>query len=104
MTNHFEPDGKGKYILLSFFPLALPLGQLPILKIDGEVFCQSNALTGYAAKLAGLPELTAVEELRSCMVIETINEAFEGLVTTAFPAAMAVPDPGKFNDCSIFAK
>lgn len=95
---------KGNIFYYLFAPLALPLGQLPILKIDGEVFCQSNALTGYAAKLAGLPELTAVEELRSCMVIETINEAFEGLVTTAFPAAMAVPDPGKFNDCSIFAK
>ncbi|KAE8883173.1 hypothetical protein PF005_g22601 [Phytophthora fragariae] len=33
---------------------SLPLGQLPILEVDGVVFTQSHAITRYAGRLAGL--------------------------------------------------
>lgn len=36
----------------------LPLGQLPVLQVDGTIYAQSMAIARYAAKLAGLYQRT----------------------------------------------
>ncbi|KAG7378751.1 hypothetical protein PHYPSEUDO_009525 [Phytophthora pseudosyringae] len=38
---------------------ALPLGQLPILEVDGEVFTQSHAITRFAGRVGGLYPVSA---------------------------------------------
>ncbi|EGZ28028.1 hypothetical protein PHYSODRAFT_554350 [Phytophthora sojae] len=38
---------------------SLPLGQLPILEVDGEVFTQSHAIARYAGRLGGLYPVSA---------------------------------------------
>jgi glutathione S-transferase len=67
----------------------LPLGQLPILKVDGETYVQSVAIMRYAAARAGLPALNPVQELRSNMLVDTLNEVFKKTVLPAFAAANA---------------
>uniref|UniRef100_K3WK10 Glutathione S-transferase n=1 Tax=Globisporangium ultimum (strain ATCC 200006 / CBS 805.95 / DAOM BR144) TaxID=431595 RepID=K3WK10_GLOUD len=59
--------------------VSLPLGQLPILEVDGVVFSQSMAISRYAAKVAGLYPADAVQALRVEMISETLLE----LATTA---------------------
>jgi glutathione S-transferase len=49
-----------------------PLGAVPVLKVDGVDYCQSVAMTRYAAKLAGFYpddplEALAVDEAMDCM-------------------------------------
>ena len=51
--------------------LALPLGQLPILKIDGVMYCQTQAINAYCGKLAKLQALGDIEELKNHMMNET---------------------------------
>merc|ERR1712061_809439 len=48
----------------------LPLGQLPILKIDGVMYCQTQAINAYCGKLAKLPALSDIEELKNHMMNE----------------------------------
>lgn len=60
----------------------LPLGQLPVLEIDGTTYSQSMALARYAAKLSGLYPPDAVGALRVDMIIETLVD-----LTTAFATA-----------------
>merc|ERR1712151_94198 len=67
----------------------LPLGQLPILKVDGETFCQSVAIMRFAAAQAGLPALDAKQELRSNMLVDSMTEIFDKTVGPAFAAANA---------------
>jgi len=64
----------------------LPLGQLPVLKIDGVMYCQTQAINAYCGKLAKLPALSDIEELKNHMMNETCNEVFEGMVNAAFAA------------------
>ena len=56
--------------------------------MDGNVFCQENAISRFAAKLSGLPKLTKIEELKVDMVIETVREVIENATRPA-GAAMA---------------
>ena len=73
----------------------LPLGQLPILKVDGETFVQSVAIMRFAAAQAGLPALDPVQELRSNMLVDTMTEIFDKTVGPAFAAANAGHAEGK---------
>ena len=81
--------------LTSFF-LALPLGQFPVLKIDGVMYCQTQAINAYCGKLAKLPALSDIEELKNHMINETTNEVFEAMVKPSFAAA-AVQSPADFG-------
>lgn len=54
--------------------LNAPLGQLPIVEIDGKVFCQSVALTRWSAKLAGLMPEDPLQVLVTDEVIATADE------------------------------
>lgn len=54
----------------------LPLGQLPVLEIDGTTFCQSVPLSRYACKLAGLYPADALKALIQDEVVATIDEVW----------------------------
>lgn len=53
---------------------SLPLGQVPVLEVDGTVFSQSMAIARYAAKIAGVYPTDPVEALRVDMVSETFAD------------------------------
>merc|ERR1711957_324946 len=74
---------------------SLPLGQVPVLKVDGVMYCQTNAIVAYAASLAGLSKLSDIEELKSNMVCVTITEMVDQTSKPAFMAMMAVPEAEK---------
>merc|ERR1712227_448856 len=77
----------------------LPLGQLPVLKVDGKMFCQSLAIARYCSKLAKLPVLNNEEALASDMIMDTCTEVFEKAVPAAFATRNAIPEdqPEKRN-------
>lgn len=62
----------------------LPLGQVPVLEVDGETFAQSIAFARYAAKLAGLYPSDPVEALRVDMLVDTLSEIIEPIVNICF--------------------
>jgi len=51
-----------------------PLGFVPVMKIDGKQYCQSQSLVRYAAKLADWYPVSEFQALKCDMVAETINE------------------------------
>jgi glutathione S-transferase len=51
-----------------------PLGFVPVLKVDGKDYCQSNSLTRYAAKLAGWYPASELEALKCDMIAESLSE------------------------------
>ncbi|KAF1324544.1 Glutathione s-transferase, partial [Globisporangium splendens] len=61
---------------------SLPLGQLPILEVDGVVFSQSMAIHRYAAKAAGLYPADATQALR----VDMISETFANMLETVWDA------------------
>ncbi|KAF1324525.1 Glutathione s-transferase, partial [Globisporangium splendens] len=63
---------------------SLPLGQLPILEVDGVVFSQSMAISRYAAKVVGLYPADAVQALRVEMISETIVDMLDTVVDIKF--------------------
>ena len=71
---------------------------MPVLKIDGVMYCQTQAINAYCGKLAKLPALSDIEELKNHMMNETTNEAWwKGMVKPAFAAsgAKSAKDFGK---------
>ena len=62
---------------------------MPVLKVDGVMYCQTSAIVEYVAKLAGLSKLSDIEELKSNMIIESIKDVFEAITKTAFAAKAA---------------
>ncbi len=56
--------------------LDLPLGQLPVLEIDGASYAQSLALARYAATVGGLRPSNALEALKVDEIVATVDEAF----------------------------
>lgn len=52
----------------------LPLGQVPILEVDGVVYVQSMAMARFAAKISGLYPHDPVTALRVDMIAETLTE------------------------------
>ena len=53
-----------------------PLGQLPIMKVNGEVFCQEAAIHEFAAKRCRMGGKTPIEELKLDMLRGTFYEVF----------------------------
>lgn len=56
------------------FNSQVPLGQLPILEIDGKVLVQSVAMARFAAKKAGMYPADDVKALLVDSVLETVND------------------------------
>ena len=69
---------------------------MPVLKIDGAMYCQTQAINAYCGKLAKLPALSDIEELKNHMMNETTNEVFEAMIKPSFAAA-AVQSPKDFG-------
>lgn len=61
---HFEKKAKGEW----------PWGALPVLDVDGERVCQSNAILRYAGKLAGLYPSDPLAALRVDEAIDACDE------------------------------
>jgi len=73
----------------------LPLGQVPVLKVDGQMYCQTQAINAYCGKLAKLPALSDIEELKNHMINETTNEVFAAMIKPAFAAIAGADDDKK---------
>eukprot|EP01066_Platyproteum_vivax_P009700 Platyproteum_vivax@DN4286_c0_g1_i2.p1 len=52
----------------------LPLGQVPILEVDGKVYCQSNAILHYAGTRSGFYPKDPLEAMRCDQAIETMSD------------------------------
>lgn len=62
---------------------SLPLGQLPVLQVDGgTVYSQSFAIARYAAALSGLYPSDAIDAMRVDMVSETIRDLVTVFIST----------------------
>ena len=59
---------------------------MPVLKIDGVMYCQTQAINAYCGKLAKLPALNDIEELKNHMINETTCEVFAAMIKPAFAA------------------
>jgi glutathione S-transferase len=62
----------------------LPLGQLPVLEVDGKIFSQSIAIARYAAKLTGVYPTEPVEALRVDMIVDSLCELMYALIAILF--------------------
>eukprot|EP00058_Branchiostoma_floridae_P022605 XP_002608095.1 hypothetical protein BRAFLDRAFT_91427 [Branchiostoma floridae] len=51
-----------------------PMGQVPILEVDGTMLCQSNSIARYVAKQAGLAGKTPLEQARVDMIMDGMEE------------------------------
>lgn len=60
--------------IISFFFSAMPMGQMPVLEVDGKRAHQSLAITRYLAKQVGLNGADAWEDLEIDTVVDTIND------------------------------
>lgn len=52
----------------------MPMGQMPVLEVDGKRAHQSIAITRYLAKQVGLSGADAWEDLEIDTVVDTIND------------------------------
>lgn len=50
----------------------MPLGQVPVLEVDGEKFCQQTSLARFVARKYGLMGDNEVEALKVDMIVETM--------------------------------
>ncbi|KNC78068.1 hypothetical protein SARC_09489 [Sphaeroforma arctica JP610] len=57
-----------------------PLGQLPILEVDGKVYTQGFAILRYAGKKAGLYPSDELEALRVDEALQVIEESFNAKI------------------------
>ncbi|CAI5739917.1 unnamed protein product [Hyaloperonospora brassicae] len=63
---------------------SLPLGQVPVLEIDGTTYSQSMAIARYAAKLSGLYPREPLAALRVDMVSESLVDVRSLLAEIAY--------------------
>lgn len=54
--------------------LAMPMGQMPVLEVDGRRVHQSLAMCRYVAKQVGVAGKDAFEDLQIDAIVDTINE------------------------------
>lgn len=52
----------------------MPMGQMPVLEVDGKRIHQSVAIARYLGKLVGLNGADAWEDLEIDSVVDTIND------------------------------
>jgi glutathione S-transferase len=67
----FEDERLDRDAFLALKP-SLPLGQVPVLEVDGTTYSQSMAIARYAAKLTGLYPQDPLECLRVDMASESL--------------------------------
>uniref|UniRef100_A0AAV1UFU6 Glutathione S-transferase n=1 Tax=Peronospora matthiolae TaxID=2874970 RepID=A0AAV1UFU6_9STRA len=67
----FEDERLNRDEFMAIKP-TLPLGQVPVLEVDGTTYSQSMAIARYAAKLSGLYPQDPIECLRVDMVSESL--------------------------------
>ena len=58
--------------------IELRFGQLPMIEIDGETIYQSLAINRFLARKYGLAGRNAIEEANVDMIVDCINDAFQG--------------------------
>jgi len=75
----------------------LPLGQVPVLRTNGLVINQSNAIINWAVRNGDLPKLCCEETSKSDMVAETCREIVD-IVRNAATAAMHAGDMNKMDE------
>ena len=69
-----------------------PMGQVPVMKIGEEVFCQQRAIEDYAAKKAGLLGKTDVDQMKIEMIMETMNEIYlQGFIKAFMASTVEFP-------------
>jgi len=68
-----------------------PLGQLPTLEVNGNVYCQSKSILRYSGKLTGLYPTDPLEALLVDQVMETQTEAQSAL----FASVSHLTDPAE---------
>ena len=61
-----------------FFIIDQRFGQLPKIEIDGETLYQSLAINRFLARKYGLAGRNAMEEANVDMIVDCINDTFEG--------------------------
>ncbi|TMW63431.1 hypothetical protein Poli38472_002372 [Pythium oligandrum] len=107
-VTYFDTAGRTEFIRLAFaagdvafedervtfadFPAlkpTLPLGQLPLLTVDGKVYLQSMAIARYAGRLGGLYPSDPLEALQIDTIIECLSEILDAVVDLRWNA----PDP-----------
>lgn len=69
-----------------------PLGAVPILKIDGNTYCQSLAMLRYAGKLAGFYPEDPLEALKVDQALDSLSE-----MTSKLPRSKAAKDEEEFK-------
>lgn len=55
----------------------MPLGQMPVLEIDGKKMCQSAAIGRYLANKYGLLGSTEMDKYWADMYLETLEDLFK---------------------------
>jgi len=63
---------------------ATPLGQMPVLEVDGQKFCQQSAIARYLAKKFGLMGDDEIQAFKVDMVVETMWPDVAGKFTKFF--------------------
>lgn len=71
-------SGQKIYLLTIFiyciFPLAMPMGQMPVLEVDGHRVHQSISMARYVAKRVGLGGTNDWENLIIDTAVDTVND------------------------------
>lgn len=62
----------------------LPLGQLPVLQVDGTTYSQSMAIARYAAKLSGLYPQDPLQALTVDMISETFMDLMVAVIDYSY--------------------
>ncbi|CAF1149740.1 unnamed protein product [Adineta steineri] len=62
----------------------MPLGQMPVLEVDGVQLPQSNAIARFLAKQFHLAGKDNFEQAKVDAVVDTIDDSFKGFIPTRF--------------------
>jgi len=61
-----------------------PFGQIPILEIDGKMFCQSYAIGRYLARKYNLAGKTDLDQLQADMIIDCIEDGLKPFLSSFY--------------------
>lgn len=85
------------YATMAAIKPTLPLGNVPVLEVNGEVYSQSMAIARYTAKLSGLYPEVPQDALHVDMIVETLLEFKNQVNPVRFDEAMAVINTNKLK-------
>ncbi|KAH7476729.1 hypothetical protein PRIC1_002760 [Phytophthora ramorum] len=83
----FEDERLDREAFLALKP-SLPLGQVPVLEVDGTTYSQSMAIARYAAKLSGLYP----QDPAQCLRIDMVSESLIDVKTLVSEITYRAPD------------